>query len=101
MKKLNIWKTSAVGLSTGVSVRCNECGVILSNIPRLEAGAATVFCPHCQKTTMATQFVFLTGEKNPLPTADGDRRFMVMPNAKLTGDPQPHRGASSEQSERG
>ena len=23
------------------------------------------------------------------------------PNAKLTGDPQPHRGASSEQSERG
>ena len=80
MKKLIIWKTSAVGLSTGVSVRCNECGVFLSNIPRLESGAATVFCPRCQKTTMATQFVFLTGEANPLPIADGDRRFMVTPN---------------------
>ena len=27
--------------------------------------------------------------------------WLESPNAKLTGDPQPHRGASSEQSERG
>ena len=31
----------------------------------------------------------------------GQAVTVVSPNAKLTGDPQPHRGASSEQSERG
>ena len=39
-------------------------------------------------------------------TAEDDRRFLELTNglthnAKLTGDPQLYRGASSEQSERG
>jgi len=57
---------------------CNECGISAPwQEPNVGAGAATMFCPRCQKTTTATNLVFCSGDINPTPLEPDDRRFSV------------------------
>jgi hypothetical protein len=74
---MKIWKTSGVGPSISGSVRCNDCGVIIQGAINQNAETTTIFCQNCKKNTTAINFIFCTGDINPLKAEFRDRRFFV------------------------
>lgn len=85
LEKLKVWKSASVGCSCGGTVQCSQCGIVLTKTGDPRLLAEQVFCPACQKVVMAATYpapkpqnvCFLSGDKNPLRVAVGERRFLV------------------------